>query len=84
MDEQDPRADFCKQGSPNPPDLTDRLNMLQPGTASYMAWNFWSLYGLQLQVLGRMPQTEFQDFVNQFWLCSAFWPLRQRVKHHRF
>lgn len=40
--------------------------MLQPGSASYITWNCWSLYGIQLQVLGRMPQTELQDFVNQF------------------
>lgn len=40
--------------------------MVQPGSASYITWNFWSLYGIQLQVLGRMPQTELQDFVNQF------------------
>lgn len=40
--------------------------MVQPGSASYITRNFWSLYGIQLQVLGRMPQTELQDFVNQF------------------
>lgn len=74
MDEQHPRADFRKQGSLKPPDLTDRLGMLQSGIASYRTWNFWSLYGIQLQVL---VQTELQDFVNQFWLCSAFWPLQQ-------
>lgn len=77
---------LCKQGQPAATRILFTVcvcHSLELHPTIILHSYFWSLYGIQLQVLGKMPQTEFQDFVNHLLATQCILAASTEVKYHQ-
>lgn len=79
-------SNLCKEGQPAATRILFTVcvcHSLELHPTIVLHSYFWSLYGIQLQVLGKMPQTELQNFVNQLLAMQCILAASTEVKYHQ-